>query len=63
MTVGATLLTVTVWVAVLLVALSESLTWTETVLEAGRRGTCSTKLPPEARRGRRADLAAVQRRS
>ena len=39
---------VTVWVAVLLLALSESLTWTETVLEAGPSGKVQTKLPPEA---------------
>ena len=45
---GATLLIVTVWVAVLLLALSESLTWTETVLEAGPSGKVQTKLPPEA---------------
>ena len=46
-TVGATLLTVTVWVSVLLVALSESLTCTDTVLEAGPSGNVQTKLPPE----------------
>ena len=58
-TVGATLLTVTVWVAVLLLASSESLTWTETVLEAGPSGKVQSKLPPGGGRGRRADLAAV----
>src|SRR5258706_2450352 len=39
---------VTVWVAVLLFAPSESLTWTETALEAGPSGDEQTKLPPEA---------------
>ena len=48
MTVGATLLTVTVWVASVAVGLSESLTWTETMLEAGPSGKVQTKLPPEA---------------
>src|SRR4051812_18794651 len=38
----------TVWVGVLLGALSESLTWAETVLEAGPSGNVQTKLPPEA---------------
>ena len=45
-TVGPTLLTATVWVAVLLGALSESLTCTETVEDAGPSGNEQTKLPP-----------------
>ncbi len=46
-TVGATLRTLTVWVAVLLLALSESLAWIETMLDAGPSGNEQTKLPPE----------------
>src|SRR6187401_67496 len=45
---GATLPTVTVWVAVLLLALSESFTWTDTVGLAGPSGKEQTKLPPLA---------------
>src|SRR6476620_8882184 len=47
-TVGATLLTVTVIASVLLLALSESLTWTLTIELAGPSGKWQTKLPPEA---------------
>ena len=47
-TVGAALLTVTDWVGVLLSALSESLTWTETTLVAGPSGKTQSKLPPRA---------------
>ena len=45
-TVGATLATVTVWVAVLLSAPSESLDLTETVELAGPSGKVQSKLPP-----------------
>src|SRR5688572_1123701 len=45
MTVGATLLIVTSSSARLLLALSLSLTWTETVLEFGPSGKTHTKLP------------------
>ena len=51
LTVGATLLTVTDWVAVLLFALSESLTWTETKLVARPSGKTQSKLPPGGRGG------------
>ena len=44
-TVGATLLTVTAWLSVLLSAPSESSTWTLTLLEAGPSGKLHTKLP------------------
>ena len=47
-TVGATLAMATVWLAVLLVASSESLTWTETIELASPSGKVQTKLPPEA---------------
>ena len=58
-TVGATLLTVTDWVGVLLCALSESLTWTETTLVAGPSGKSSRSCRPR-RSGGRARLAAVR---
>ena len=54
MTVGATLLTVTVWVAVLLSALSESLTCTDTIELAGPSGK---RADEAARAGRRVNVA------
>ena len=51
--------TVTVWVAVLLLALSESLTCTDTMLDAGPSAKVHTKLPTRSGRRTSSRLDAV----